>query len=441
MRFGFASALITPEVNHAPTTTPSRIAPIAFAAAWLLVLLATTPRDLRAEELLVSSNGPAGASILRFDATTGAPLGALVAPGTGALQSPYAMALHPSGDVLVVDSNPGSVYRFDGDTGALLTDFVAPSVGGIEESLDIAYGPDGKVYIANCGNHSVLRYDGVSGAFLGTFVSAGSGGLTCPAGLAFGPGGDLFVSSVDTQSVLRYNGATGAFVGTFVSNLTGPQHLRFGADGNLYVLASGGIGRYRGSDGLFLGAFVPTSAGEADFVFGPDGNLYASDFGIGGAVKRFRGTDGAPLGVFVTGGSGGLANPRALLFRDTPAGDPPPPGGPWLTSPQLPGFRVKARIQSGSELIAGTGVGDCIAETLCVAGALPDRAEVFVRVVGPKPNGHLWPTLVKFSTSQIEIWIEQTSTSAVRYYKLDAVAPGQDVLTLDGLADKLGFSP
>lgn len=131
------------------------------------------------------------------------------------------------------------------------------------------------------------------------------------------------------------------------------------------------------------------------------------------------------------------------LFRYTaPAGgDPPPPSGPWLTTPELPGFRVKARFTTSGGALAGQAVTPCIGETLCVAGALPDRAELFVRVVGPKPNGKLWPTLAKFSTSRIEVWIEQTGSGVVRYYELPAVTPGEQLLELDGLADKLGFDP
>ena len=139
--------------------------------------------------------------------------------------------------------------------------------------------------------------------------------------------------------------------------------------------------------------------------------------------------------VFEDGGS--------ALYRMNFAGeeDPGPPAGPWLTSPDLPGFRVQARISAGGSTVAGLGVAACIEETLCVSGALPDRAELFVRVVGPKPNGKLWPTLIKFSTSRIEVWIEQTATGVVRYYDLPAVAPGAQRLDLGGMADKLGFDP
>lgn len=134
----------------------------------------------------------------------------------------------------------------------------------------------------------------------------------------------------------------------------------------------------------------------------------------------------------------GFADGGSALFLSTvPIPDPPPPAGPWLTTSELPGFRVKAQVAG----IAGQPVTPCIGETLCVAGAVPDRAELFVRVVGPKPNGKLWPTLVKFSTSQIEVWIEQTGSGVVRYYKLPAVTPGEERLSLDGLADKLGFEP
>lgn len=123
-----------------------------------------------------------------------------------------------------------------------------------------------------------------------------------------------------------------------------------------------------------------------------------------------------------------------------PFDGPPPPSGPWLTSTGLPGFRVKLRItpQGGASLL-GSVVPVCIPETLCVAGALPDRPEVFVRVVGPKPNGRLWPTLVKFTTSEVEVWVEQLSTGGVKYYRLEGAQPGFD--ELPGLFDRDGFVP
>ncbi len=126
-----------------------------------------------------------------------------------------------------------------------------------------------------------------------------------------------------------------------------------------------------------------------------------------------------------------------LLPRETA---PSPPDAPPLTSNAVPGFDVWVKItpQLGA-VILGSSSPVCIPETLCVSGALPDRPEVFVRVVGPKPNGYLWPTLVKFSTSTVEVWIEQQETGLTQYYLLEGASPGSD--TLPGLFDRTGFQP
>lgn len=140
-------------------------------------------------------------------------------------------------------------------------------------------------------------------------------------------------------------------------------------------------------------------------------------------------------------GAGGALQQGGAPAAGRSSQQPDPPAGPWLSSPGIAGFEVKARITGGPTSIPGTEVGECIDEALCIAGALPSRADVFVRVVGPKPNGHLWPTLVKFSTSRIEVWIRQQSTGEIRYYDLDPVSPGEELLALEGLADKMGFLP
>jgi hypothetical protein len=119
---------------------------------------------------------------------------------------------------------------------------------------------------------------------------------------------------------------------------------------------------------------------------------------------------------------------------------PEPPEGDWLTDSDFPDFRFKARITpAGGSPQPVRKESQCIPETLCISGALPGRSELFVRIVGPRLNGRLWPTLVRFSTSRIEVWIEQRSTETVRYYRLDAATPGSD--ELPGRFDRQGFVP
>ncbi len=142
----------------------------------------------------------------------------------------------------------------------------------------------------------------------------------------------------------------------------------------------------------------------------------------------------------------------AMRYRFTPADDggeeppPPPPDDPAppagaapLTSPEVPGFRFWVRISTAGGSVLGSMEPVCIPETVCVSGALAGRSEVFLRVVGPRPNGYLWPTIVKFTTSTVEAWIEQIATGEIRYYELEGASQGVD--ELPGLFDRTGFQP
>lgn len=116
--------------------------------------------------------------------------------------------------------------------------------------------------------------------------------------------------------------------------------------------------------------------------------------------------------------------------------DPPP--GPYLQTPELPGFLFKVRITAAGREVAGTQEADCLGETLCVSGALPGRSELFARIIGPRPNGFRWVNLVRFTPSRVEVWIEETATGKVNYYDLPAL-PSHDT-QLAGLVDKRAFS-
>jgi hypothetical protein len=74
-----------------------------------------------------------------------------------------------------------------------------------------------------------------------------------------------------------------------------------------------------------------------------------------------------------------------------------------------------------------------------VSGAVPGRSEVFLRVIGPRPNGYLWPTIVRFTPSRVEVDVQQISTGITKTYVLPAIPPDSDVLP--GLQDRTGFLP
>lgn len=113
-------------------------------------------------------------------------------------------------------------------------------------------------------------------------------------------------------------------------------------------------------------------------------------------------------------------------------------GDGFISHPNVPGFEFKVTIR-GAEEITGRLEPTCLPETVCVSGAIPGRPEVLLRVVGPRPNGFLWPTIVKFTTSEVEVIVRQVSTRQTKTYTLRGASPDFD--ELPGLFDRTGFLP
>jgi hypothetical protein len=114
-----------------------------------------------------------------------------------------------------------------------------------------------------------------------------------------------------------------------------------------------------------------------------------------------------------------------------------PPG--FFSDPAYPDFRFRVRISAAGQTIDGVREPDCQQDTVCVSGALPGRSELFIRILGPRLNGFLWPTLVRFTPSRVVVDIYQVSSDFTRTYELEAIPPGTD--ELPGLQDRTGFVP
>lgn len=154
-----------------------------------------------------------------------------------------------------------------------------------------------------------------------------------------------------------------------------------------------------------------------------------------------------PPGILVinrtvaTAGGGSIVGnvPFRVCGHDAIRPEAPPEIGPWLSSPDLPGFEAKIVISPrGQSGRFGSEEPECIVETLCVSGALEGRPELFVKLVGPRPNGFLWTQVARFTPSRVVIWLRQVSTGLVRLYVLDAAGPEESPL---GLQDRQAFYP
>ena len=87
----------------------------------------------------------------------------------------------------------------------------------------------------------------------------------------------------------------------------------------------------------------------------------------------------------------------------------------------------------------GQGVSPCIVESICIQGALAGRPELFLKVIGPRPNGYLWVQVSRFTPSEVELWVRRTGSGQINYYRLAAVALTDD--DVSGLQDRTAFSP
>jgi hypothetical protein len=200
-------------------------------------------------------------TVLRYNGTTGAFMDDFVPTSSGGLSHPVGMVFGPDGqgdgklDLYVSSAGTNSILRYDGTTGAFLGAFVPSGSGGLNHPRYLVFGPDANLYVSSGAlsgsfQTAVLRFEGPNGpapgAFFDTFVPAGSGGLNTSVVLLFGPDGkgdgkqDLYVGSYQvkgkdinvavpgTSEVLRYDGTTGAFVNTFVTPDSGGLQLPMG---------------------------------------------------------------------------------------------------------------------------------------------------------------------------------------------------------------------
>lgn len=232
------------------------------------------------------------------------------------------------------------------------------------------------------------------------------------------------------------NGTAGTLIGKLQNRSA--AEVPFGLGGRFYRYALTGI---QATGPVYIG---PSWAPDDDqrFYVCLDESPSTPQRPMYGAAS-FLGIEDPPRSQI--GVVGAFPDARALGIRaifgvvappPPPPGDPPPPAGPWLTTSQLPGYQFKVRI-NGSAL--GTQVADCVPETLCVAGAIPTRAELFLRIIGPRPNGFLWDQVIRFTTSRLEVWVQRLSSGQINYYDLPAVPT--DSTELPGLVDREAFTP
>ena len=237
---------------------------------------------------------------------------------------PNGLAVDDVGVIWVAETNTPSLLRLimDGQKEVYLNacdgeEFLFPN--------DLVFGPHGELYMTDSGirfkdifpggklrpDYMDLRLDGrVYRIDLDMKeIEKIDAGLRFTNGIVFGPDDYLYVNETFTGMVYRYRWENGRITGgreefgnVFESQvfegLRGPDGMKFGADGNLYVTVYGqGDVTVLGKDGEVVRRIKTEGRKPTNCAFGPAGSdkLYVTEVELGTMEMLDMGTDGFPL--------------------------------------------------------------------------------------------------------------------------------------------------
>src|SRR5215217_5556014 len=312
---------------------------------------------------------------------------------------------------------------------------VGPDTAFHPDTLTIDVG-DTVTWMNAGGTHDVHADDnsffnsasGAAWTFAHTFTAAGEVGYHCT--IHGGPGIGMF-GTITVQG----SGGNGSEPGTFRFSL--PAYTIGEAGGAASIV----VQRINGDDGAVSVQYSATGgtatagqdftavSGTLSWAAGDSGsrsfNLPVVNDGTPEADETILLTLSNPTGGATLNGT--LKTATLTIDDDDSQGTG---GEGFLTTSAFPDFRFRLRIfTQGDQSILGRKENACLPETLCVSGALAGRSEVFVRIIGPRPNGFLWPTIVRFTPSRVVVEIQQISTNTINTYELPAVPADSEELS------------
>jgi plastocyanin len=321
---------------------------------------------------------------------------------------------------------------------------VGPDTAFHPDTLTIDVG-DTVTWMNAGGTHDVHADDnsffnlasGAAWTFSHTFTAPGEAGYHCT--IHGGPGVDMF-GTITVQG----SGGNGSQAGSFRFSL--PAYTIGEAGGAATIV----VQRINGDDGAVS---VQYSATGGTATAGQDFSAVSGTLSWAAGDNGSRSfnvpvvNDGTPeadetILLTLSNPTGGATLHSTLKTATLTIDDNDSQGGGsegFLTTSAFPDFRFRLRIYQGDQFIFGRKENACLPETLCVSGAVAGRSEVFVRIIGPRPNGFLWPTIVRFTPSRVVVEIQQISTGTTNTYELPAVPPDSDELS--GFQDRTGFLP
>ena len=237
--------------------------------------------------------------------------------GDGQFDFPEGVAVAPSGDIYVADTENDRIQHFDA-SGSFIGKWGSPGnqTGQFDRPVGVTVDQAGNVYVAEYGNSRIQKF-GPTGAFIQVF--AGDipipGIMRNPSDLAVDAVGNMYVADTGNNRISKLN-SSGTLVqtwgqqGTSNGRFNQPLGIVLDFAGNAYVTDAGNnrVQKFD-SNGTFLTKWGTPGTGNGQFnvpygiAIDSAGDVYVAD-NVGHRIQRF-----SPAGTFiVSGGTQGSGN-------------------------------------------------------------------------------------------------------------------------------------
>jgi streptogramin lyase len=167
------------------------------------------------------SGGTEGGNSLSEFSLAGMPISGSTGYTGGGLVNPFTLAIDPSGNIWVTDSDPATAISEFNSSGVAISGSSGFTGGGLNAPVGIAFDGAGNVFLSNYGGNNISKFDSAGAPISNT--NGWQGGLSGPAEIAIDGAGNAWVTSSGNNTIVEFVGLGRSPVVTpIVANLVTP---------------------------------------------------------------------------------------------------------------------------------------------------------------------------------------------------------------------------
>lgn len=199
---------------------------------------------------------------------------------TAELNAPYGIAVGPSGDVFIADSEAQSIKRWSPTNNSITTLINS----GLSYPAGVATDAAGNVYLADTLNGAIKKWTAANNS-VSTLLASG---LSNPYGIAVDAAGNVYLADTFNNAIKRWSVTNGAATTLISNGLQSPFGIAVDAAANVYIADTynNSIKRYHANSGTTTTLVNSGLNFPYDVAVDVAGNVYIAD-SENNAVKKW----------------------------------------------------------------------------------------------------------------------------------------------------------